>query len=430
VSAQRGTQLVGYWQDWVNVKWWDNNIPGNCLMGCAVPQPFFQRTTSFNSINHGFAFLTENPNPDQVNCSAAASCPIWDGRAIFMARASMQGSEIVTDSTTVSSYTPGLVTIGEVCRLSRQHPDGPKRCLISFGGWSDWSRIGSPDNGKRLAALLAKMVELTFADGIDFDFEHMEEYTRLYGVDEYANYASMVAELSVQLVAVSQNRVATANARIAQLQKEYDALEQWQKPNAHYFPTNIQYLRELISNPLSVLEMSYTTRFNAFIDPSAPLNYLDPGSPVPPPFLTDNEGAKVFNNTAVHFDTVNIMAYDACSSAGPLKLNFEQILKNFETLGKFPKSKLNIGFEPGEQACGAVWEGQERDEAAAKFVSREGYGGTMIWAINPDPAVHPKAATNVPLVRDSMKTITKPSWPFGAAPTYTKADPVTGWTAL
>lgn len=29
VNGDRGQEVVGYWQDWVNTDWWNNNIPGN-----------------------------------------------------------------------------------------------------------------------------------------------------------------------------------------------------------------------------------------------------------------------------------------------------------------------------------------------------------------------------------------------------------------
>ena len=39
VSVQGG-DVLGYLEDWVDVKWWDNNIPGHCLMGCFEAQPY------------------------------------------------------------------------------------------------------------------------------------------------------------------------------------------------------------------------------------------------------------------------------------------------------------------------------------------------------------------------------------------------------
>jgi len=29
----KNPEVIGYWENWLDVKWWDNAIPGNCLMG-------------------------------------------------------------------------------------------------------------------------------------------------------------------------------------------------------------------------------------------------------------------------------------------------------------------------------------------------------------------------------------------------------------
>lgn len=60
-------------------------------------------------------------------------------------------------------------------------------------------------------------------------------------------------------------------------------------------------------------------------------------------------------------DTVNIMAYDA----GGLHFNFTTILENFVEIGNVPKEKLNMGFEPGAQYAGGIWEGLDVDKVAA-----------------------------------------------------------------
>ena len=39
-----------YWENWVNVKWWDNDIPGNCQMGCANPDEFMTATVPYRCV--------------------------------------------------------------------------------------------------------------------------------------------------------------------------------------------------------------------------------------------------------------------------------------------------------------------------------------------------------------------------------------------
>merc|ERR1711920_693918 len=113
---------------------------------------------------------------------------------------------------------------------------------------------------------------------------------------------------------------------------------------------------------------------------------MGPDSPKPNvTFETDNEGQKLWPQVGALLDTVNIMAYDAGSPAGPLKLNFTTILQNFVNIGKVPTSKINMGFEAGEQSGGGVWEGRSADEATARDIKqRHTAGGSAIWAVNPN----------------------------------------------
>merc|ERR1712130_760217 len=107
-------------------------IPGNCLMGCAIPQALMSKIQSYSVVNYGFVLLTENPNPDQVNCTGTNTCPEWDGKALYAAKSSKPGAVVLTPSTTVDTYTPALVSMSEVCRLVRMGPHGPKRTRKSI----------------------------------------------------------------------------------------------------------------------------------------------------------------------------------------------------------------------------------------------------------------------------------------------------------
>jgi len=428
VNADRGRQLVGYFQDWVDVVWWDTTIPGNCAMGCAKPAIFMQKSTPYSQINFGFTFLTQTPNPEQNTCgNSTINCPVWAGEALYAARASAAGSEVVTPTTTIHDFdnSPGLVAISEVFRLSRQGPSGPKRCLISLGGWSDWARVETIDNAQKIAKMAANMVLLSFADGIDLDFEHLAEYNKLDqpdGKNEYDAYNALVQALRQELDGITEEVwVNTAQAR-------YDDLLA-SRNQAPYYSTNMKYMQEIKQNGVPKFEISWTTRFNAFLNKSNPFNYLLPGSPVPPPFATDNEGVLIYPKSGDCFDSVNIMAYDGGSPAGPLQFNFPTILNNFKVYGQVDPSKINMGFEPGNQYGGGVWEGMTTDQATAKFIKANGYGGAMVWPVNPDPAVEPLAAKWCPVLAAALNQIIEPQWPYGTPPTYSKCDPNTGWNS-
>merc|ERR1712100_270003 len=65
----------------------------------------------------------------------------------------------------------------------------------------------------------------------------------------------------------------------AAMQKEYNGLEDWKKQNVkNYYETNFNYLDEEAANPVPYLEISWTTRFNAFLPEGNPWNYLVDGS--------------------------------------------------------------------------------------------------------------------------------------------------------
>merc|ERR1711907_503789 len=185
-------------------------------------------------------------------------------------------------------------------------------------------------------------------------------------------------------------------------------------------------------------EISWTTRFNAFLPPNDPLNYLMPDSPVPNAtshFETDYEGNKLWPQVGGFIDTVNIMAYDAGSPAGPLKINFTTVLSNFAKYGNVPASKINMGFEPGEQSGAGVWEGEALDEEVATAIKNKQTGdrtggGVAEWAINPNSVQAPKASVMAPKQAQAMNKILNPPWPFGTAPTYTKCGPDGMWPGL
>jgi len=416
-------------------------MPGNCLMGCFKAEPFLKAAEPFSSINYGFAFLTKNPDPDQVGCGDKAPqgpCPIWDGEAVYLGKAAMQGSIAVNSATTIEEASPSIVGIAEVVRMARMHPSGPKRAKITLGGWSDYARIGSAENGVKLGKLMAKFVAYTFADGVDFDMEHLSPYNRMG--KEWEGLVAFVSTLRSEFNGdVSKNWAANAKARASALAAQFKALAPWQQKTVEpFFKTQAKYLVEVANNGAPHLEISWTTRFNAFLPKDDIFNYLMPDSPRPlknETFDSDNEGFQMWPQLGKIIDTVNIMAYDAGSPAGPLKINFTTVLSNFATYGKVATSKVNMGFEPGEQSGAGTWEGEKLDEAVATAIKNKqtgdhSGGGVAEWAINPNSVQAPSASVLAPKQAKAMQAILKSPWPFGTAPKYTKCGPDGMWPGL
>jgi len=241
---------------------------------------------------------------------------------------------------------------------------------------------------------------------------------------------AFITKLRTELDKVAENWGETAEARAAALQSEYDALEDWQKGNeGQFFTTNINYLKEVKMNGPPHLEISWTTRFNAFLPPGGVVsregvwNYLEPDSDIPDDLYATNYEGNNLMPVMDLIDTVNVMAYDA----GSLKFDFAKIIDNFAAYGPVPISKINMGFEPGEQAAAGVWEGMDRDEEATRDIKARNVGGAMIWAINPSSEQHPKAHDLAPQLAKNLNAILNPTFAWGPAPTYTKCNPTTGY---
>jgi len=421
-------ELVGYLENWGTMtKWWDNVIPGNCNMGCEKPAEYMVAITNYTTVNYGFTFLTENPNPDQNDCG---TCPLWDGKGIYIANYGQWRSKaaVVTATNDLEVPNSGQVSIMEACRLARMGPyNTPKRCSIALGGWSDWARMGTAANAVKVANLVGRMVLSTFTDGIDLDFEHLTPFSGFSNDNEFEAFTALITAIRKEFDEVIPSQFkALASTRKAWFKKTYDKLPDWEKAEGDYFPANEQYMQDVIDNidnngePKFVI--SWTTRFNAFLPDDNPWNYLLPDSPVPSEnFATDNEGAKFWSSVKDHVDKVNIMAYDAGSDAGPLKLNFTQILLNF-VAGGVPSEKINIGFEPGKQAASGIWEGLEYDVGITKFVKDNNYGGSMIWAINDGDNTRLDEE-----LANALSLIIPPEYPSTPIPKYTKVDPRTGY---
>merc|ERR1711904_98324 len=286
---------------------------------------------------------------------------------------------------------------------------------------------GSVENGEKIAKIMAKFVAHTFADGVDLDLEHLTPYQRMG--DEFNGLAAFIKAMRSELDDVASNWASNAQAKKAAMQAEYNGLEDWKKQNVkNYYETNFNYLDEVAANPVPYLEISWTTRFNAFLPEGNPWNYLTPDSEIPEKnYETDNEGKKLWPEAGKNIDTVNIMAYDA----GGIKFNFETILKNFVAYSGDPSiaAKINIGFEPGEQAAGGVWEGMDVDKAATQFALDNGYGGAMIWAANPNPVQAPEGSHLCPEVAAALVDVVHPEYAWGAS-TWTKCTSSGWWPGL
>ena len=143
---------------------------------------------------------------------------------------------------------------------------------------------------------MAKLVAFTFADGVDMDLEHLTPFSGMD--DEYGALIAFITQLRNELDVVKKNWAKTAHARALYLHKQYKAACPSYKHCTSYtkrwWTTNIRHMQEVAALPAPHLEISWTTRFNAFLGPDV-WNYLMPDSAKPGKFFrfeTDNEGKR------------------------------------------------------------------------------------------------------------------------------------------
>lgn len=394
---------------------------------------FLKEVAPYSTINYGFVLLGKHPSAEQVGCgtkSPKGPCPTWDGQNIYLADVSKDDSTVVNSGTNINSVSAGIISIADAVRLSKMHPDGPKRMKITIGGWSDYARIGNAANGVKAANLMAKLVAYTFADGVDIDMEHLTPYSRYS--DEYGGLISFITQLRTRFADLEANWAKTAQQRINALQSQLKNCGSCPGPKKTWYRTNINHLQEVKAMPAPHLEISWTTRFNAFLpslDYPDRFNYFSHDGGFPDAnftFETDNEGTWFWPQVAHIVDTVNIMGYDAGKFGGkPFKLDVAQIIENFAVEGNVSRSKINYGFEPGPQAAGGKWEGEEVDLAAARdIVAKQTAGGVALWAINPTPNKY-NASVYCNDTAWALKDIMKATFAYGTAPIYTKTT--NGW---
>jgi len=207
--------------------------------------------------------------------------------------------------------------------------------MWAIGGWSDLQRTLTD---AQIPAFTDKVVELLKygGDGVDFDWEHLS--------------TGATAALKTQQRAV--------------LGKTIKALRS-----------------KLDSNGLQHKKISYTTRWNCFwTSADAPsYNAL--------PFDSDGECLDTFQHASPSdVDWVNLMMYDAGPGTafnGVQHFGMDEYTAVLDAGAKvLPKSKIVMGFEPGNQAVEGIWEGFDIDFQVTNKLKSNGNGGIMFWAAN------------------------------------------------
>ena len=318
--------IGGYWENWkgaVNAE--STNVN--------EAEYYKNDINNFSHIYYSFLTLAAAPEPSNPPGKQ------WNGLHIYE---SMTRQDVLSVMKATTSSDTGNWQYKKINALIKSAHQKGRKFIWAIGGWSDLTQTISDE---QIPAFVNQCVELLklAGDGIDFDWEHLS-----------TTDSSIVYQ---------QRRV--LGKIFPELRKALDDAGMPEKL------------------------IGYTTRFNAFwIDGSRPEGVTA--------FPSDGEGIDVVNainesGTSVDdcLDWINIMMYDVPpqdlgAADGKLKLgHYQQVLDAFAKY--IPLEKIVMGFEPGGQAAGGIWEGMEIDREVIDYMILQNYGGVMFWAINQTP---------------------------------------------
>lgn len=238
-------------------------------------------------------------------------------------------------------FNTEITNFVELCKKNNISP------VVAIGGWSDFMAYGTKTwDANILGIMLGKLCEQTKLDGIDIDFEHLNDTSQINSVINMFNTFKQTApgkttQFTIPLGYIGGNYVL----------QQIDNDDIWSKSDWNK----------------DTFENIFTTT-----------GYMDKED-------TDNSVlAKVWEKASNSIDYVSVMAYDAQQVA----LDYNNIISNLKKIN-VPMSKIIMGFEPGHKAGSGVWEGPEVDKQFLTKMTTDNewkeMPGIMIWAANATP---------------------------------------------
>ncbi|MBK2084703.1 glycosyl hydrolase family 18 protein [Francisella adeliensis] len=350
---ESGKKVVGYWANWKGAM-------QSSSTNMAESQYYTNDVAPYTHVLYSFLTLAKNPNPDNPSNTE------WDGTAIYE---SMTAKDVLG---LMKVYPEGTAGWEREDNWMRSRVDGlieathktDGKFIWALGGWSDLQQTISPAQVDKLVDMMVQLLKQS-GDGIDFDWEHINQLANGQPNPNAKEEQAVLAETMLKL------------------RQKLDAAGMQDK------------------------EIGYTTRFNAFMTDSKKYGFAG--------FKSDGEGIAIDNwlkangsslNKVVNW--VNIMAYDVGPSYMPNGKTwnmdvYKDVLDTFKA--RVNPELIVLGFEPGFQAAGGVWEGMDVSKQAVNYVAENNYGGSMFWAINlPNPAVDgSKLGLNSDILADYSK---------------------------
>lgn len=320
--------IHGYWENW--------KAPLNPGNGSKDDASYYcNDIANMTHVFYSFLTLDKTPNPDRP------ATKHWDGQAIYE---SMTADNVITVMTKTDPAweNPDEWQRTKIAALIDATHNNQAKFIWSVGGWSDLTQTLQETQINTFVHKCTALLKLA-GDGINFDWEHLSDDPSL-----------------------AQSQRATMGKMMLALRQQLDKAGLVDK------------------------EIIYTTRFNAFMSNSKTYGFAG--------FNSDGEGLDISNIIQQNNSTldqvisaVNIMAYDVPPSQMPNSKTWTVDLYKtmLDTFSKHVNpAKVVLGFEPGGQAAGGVWEGMNVDKQTIDYIQANGYGGIMFWAVN-QPALPP-----------------------------------------
>ncbi len=328
--------ITGYWENWKGALRPQGSTNVN------DPAYYSNDIKPYTHVLYSFLTLAKSPNPD--NPQAA----YWNGQAIYE---SMTQGDVNILMQKYPDDTPDYERVdnwqrSKIDALIKTVHNNNGKFIWAIGGWSDLTKTIKPEQIDTFVNKVVELLKLS-GDGVDFDWEHLSQ-------DQ----------------AITEQQLDTLAETLLKLRQALDKAGMQDK------------------------QIGYTTRFNAFMENAKVYGFSH--------FASDGEGLAINNWLKAHnsslnavVDWVNIMAYDVGPNDMPNGQTWSMnVYKDvFNTFAQhIDKSKIVMGFEPGGQAAGGVWEGMAIDKSVIDVIASTPYGGSMFWAIN-QPAYNSSEVT-------------------------------------
>lgn len=289
---------------------------------------------NLTSVFYSFLTLDPNPNPDAPNNVG------WDGRGVYE---TMTRADVIDVMTEPEGSFNWRWQSNKIRSLQQYCAQKGKKFIWAFGGWSDLTKTITDEQIPTLVEKLVTLLQIGGAHGIDFDWEHVSAHQ---GNPTLHQQQRVIIAKTICALRTRLNQVGLSN-----------------------------------------MDIVYTPRYNAFWRGGA----YNSNS-----FPTDGEGLDNFGWLRDHclhgmnaINYINFMVYDIAANEGFRDASqpyfelfqYQKVIDSTVAFG-VDKSKIVIGFEPGNQAYTGVWAGMEKDKAVISSVYNQGVGGVMWWAMN------------------------------------------------